>query len=357
MIEIQLFPKKDEWDTYLSQKDQSLFSHLYDWGETLASVYHLKIFRLAAREGKKHNKIVGILPLVFFPAPGLESRLISLPYSDAAGIIADNDPTQKQLVLAGLTLAKDLGAVHLELRQSGDLAVPKAKPPVIHTPNRFKIGLNRSLSGYSLPGYSLSDDGETLWKAVGAKIRNQVRKARKSGGRVIVGGSELLGQFYAVFSVNMRDLGSPVHDRMLFDRLAHHLPKRLKILIVKIKDKPVAAAMVFSHNRTLFNPWASSLRRYRPMCPNMLLYWRMLAYGLETGCLRFDFGRSSPHTSTHTFKRQWGAKSQPLTWHVFSRTSHPWEPTCESLVDQKWKSLTLEASQNQGPAIRRWISL
>jgi FemAB-related protein (PEP-CTERM system-associated) len=347
MTDIQICPGKDEWDAYVSHHNHSSFSHLHGWGETLASVYDLQIFRLAARDRKKQNKIVGILPLILFPAPGLDPRLISLPYSDAAGILAQDAATQEKLLLAALKLAQDLGAIHLELRQSGDLAIPRTKPPVAHTPNTFKVGLSRDLP----------DSVEALWQQIGPKIRNQVRKAKKNGGKVIIGGSELLPQFYAVFSENMRDLGSPVHDRMLFDRMARHLPEQLKILLVTIKDLPVATAMVFFHNKVLFNPWASSLRRFRPACPNMLLYWRMLSYALEKGCQRFDFGRSSPHGSTCRFKCQWGAKQQPLTWHVFSLAHPPWKPEGESLVNEKWKSLTVETSQTLGPSIRRWISL
>lgn len=347
MIDIKLFSGKKEWDAYVSQNDQSLFSHLYDWGDILAGVYDLQIFRLVARDRKKHDEIVGLLPLIFFPAPGFDTRLISLPYSDAAGIIADNTRIQEKLLLAALKLAKDLGAVHLELRQSRRLVIPEINVSVTHTPNRFKVGLNRNLPA----------SGETLWHKIGAKVRNQVRKAKKSGCRVIMGGTELLSKFYIVFSENMRDLGSPVHDRMLFEQIAHHLPEQLQILAVMIGDNPVAAAMVFSHNKTLFNPWASSLRRYRPECPNMLLYWQMLSYGIEKECRRFDFGRSSPHASTCRFKCQWGAKQQPLTWHVFSQPVHRWAPECETLVDAQWKSMTIEASQKLGPSIRRWISL
>lgn len=347
MIDIRFFSGKKDWDAYVSQNDQGLFSHLYGWGQTLASVYDLEIFRLEARDPENHDEIVGILPLIFFPAPGRDPRLISLPYSDAAGILADNAVVQEKLLMAALNLAKDLKADHLELRQPGSLAIPKANSYLAHTPNRFKVGLTRSLP---------ATEAE-LWRDLGAKVRNQVRKARKNGAEIIIGGSELLSEFYGVFSENMRDLGSPVHHRMVFEQMAQNLKDQMQTLVVTMEGVPAAAAMVFLHNTTLFNPWASSLRRYRPGCPNMLLYWGMLSHGIAKGCRKFDFGRSSPHASTCRFKCQWGAEPQPLTWHVFSRTSHPWKPECETLVDEQWKRLTLETSQISGPPIRRWISL
>jgi hypothetical protein len=129
------------------------------------------------------------------------------------------------------------------------------------------------------------------------------------------------------------------------------------VVVVYLAARPVAAAIVFTHNASLFNPWASSLRRCRPSCPNMLLYWTMLELAVERGCRWFDFGRSSPDGPAFRFKRQWGASLQPLVWHVFSRTPHHWDPRSESLIDESWKALDLSLSRRRGPARRRWISL
>jgi hypothetical protein len=119
----------------------------------------------------------------------------------------------------------------------------------------------------------------------------------------------------------------------------------------------VAAALVFTHHHTMFNPWASSLRRLRPLCPNMLLYWAMLDLAMARGCRVFDFGRSTPGSPAHLFKQQWGAERRPLVWHVFSKNGKAWQPQLENLADPAWKTLSLTQSRLQGPAVRRWISL
>ena len=61
-------------------------------------------------------------------------------------------------------------------------------------------------------------------------------------------------------------------------------------------------------------PWASSLREFRHLCPNMLLYWAMLERAIAMGLTTFDFGRSSPRGGTRQFKVQWGASESPLFW-------------------------------------------
>ena len=135
-----------------------------------------------------------------------------------------------------------------------------------HTAHTFKTGLRRPLP----------ESPHQLWSLLPAKVRNQIRKARKCGCTAVVGGVERVEDFYAVFSENMRDLGSPVHSPALFEMLLTESSTGARVVMIYLAEKPVAAAMVFTHNATLCNPWASSLRRYRPSCPNMLLYWAML---------------------------------------------------------------------------------
>jgi FemAB-related protein (PEP-CTERM system-associated) len=344
-------PEQAVWDEYISGNGTAIFSHRYGWGEILASTYRLPIFRLVSPGKAGNGKISGLLPLVLFEPPGRDKRLISLPYTDAAGIVADDAQAHDRLLVAALELANQVGAVHVELRQTGKDAfrVPSREVNACwqHTAHTFKTGLLRPLP----------ESPVVLWSQLPAKVRNQVRKARNCACTAQVGGSELFAAFFAVFSENMRDLGSPVHDPELFRRLLADSSLHARVLVVFIGIIPVAAAIVFRHNATLFNPYASSLRRWRPACPNMLLYWTMMEHGTETGCRWFDFGRSSPNASTCRFKRQWGAEMQPLVWHVFSRKPSVWNPESESLVHQAWKTMELQASRRDGPAIRRWISL
>ncbi len=350
MIDIlENLPKK-QWDQYAAENVAAKYSHLYDWGESLATTYALPIFRLAAIN-PQINRISGILPLILFDPPSKKKRLISLPYTDAAGILADDWESSRRLLVAALELADKLGADHLELRQDGVLQAffqqQKSVSTWCCTSHNFKTGLLRPLP--------TSEDA--LWSELSAKVRNQIRKARRCVCRAEAGGVALLADFYAVFSENMRDLGSPVHTPALFQSLFGSKSLSTEIIVVSLHGKPAAAALVLLHNETLYNPWASSLPSFRPSCPNMLLYWSMLEYAVNHHCRWFDFGRSSPDAPTCRFKRQWGAGLEPLDWHVFSRKPHGWDPRSESLEYDTWKSIDLERSRRDGPAIRRWISL
>ena len=337
------------WDEHIDNNPSSLFFNRYGWAEALAATYDLQVFRLAAKD--KAGNITGALPLILFSPPNAPKRLISLPYTDAAGVVAENGETSGRLVSATLQLALELGADHLEIRQVG-LEAAGAFPPghpqwPSHTRHDFKTGLSRTLPSSI----------DALWHDLPPKVRNQVRKARRSGCRAEIGGPELLPDFFAIFSENMRDLGSPVHDPSLFQHVADCLPGSMHVAVVYRADIPVASAILLRHRGMLFNPWASSLRCERPFCPNMLLYFTMLDFAVQMKCERFDFGRSTPHASTCRFKLQWGAVMQPLIWHVYSRPDRHWHPERESLVHEDWKRVRLSDSRTHGPSLRRWISL
>jgi len=340
---------REEWDAYVRQAKGAKYSHLWDWGETLSRVYALPLLRLSARRGNG-GPLAGVLPLMLFAPPAGESRLISLPYTDAAGIAADDEQAAGALLVQALERLRETGSAHLELRQD---CGPQDMPPMpgemagkfASAAHTFKTGLVRALPGTV----------EQLWEDLGAKVRNQVRKSQKQGCEAVVGGVELVEEFFSVFSENMRDLGSPVHDPELFRAMAERMPGA--IVLVRRLGLPVAAAMVFQHGGVLYNPWASSLRRSRPLCPNMLLYWSMLAHGVRCGCGAFDFGRSTPGAPACRFKEQWGAVRRPLTWQVFSTPGSCWAPGNESLESERVRSMNLETSRLFGPAARRWISL
>jgi len=349
MAYIDSSPQRNDWDAYVLAAPRAAYSHLFGWGEALAATYDLPLLRLAARE-EGSGRIGGLLPLIVFSPPGSDSRLISLPYTDGAGILADSQTAARLLLDEALALAHRLRVDHLELRQPGtfgaEVGAILAAQECYH-PHSFKVGLCRGLP----------ENSEKLWRELPAKVRNQVRKARKCGCSARFGTAELLDDFYQVFAENMRDLGSPVHARKLFANVLQQLPGRAHIVMVYLEGRPAAAAMALHCGKVLANPWAASVRSLRAMCPNMLLYWSMVELGCNLGCTTFDFGRSTPGASTCRFKLQWGAEMVPLTWQVVSLAGKAWNPLCESLEDEEWKTLALSESRRRGPGLRRWISL
>jgi hypothetical protein len=130
--------------------------------------------------------------------------------------------------LAGraLRLADDLEVQHLELRHEQVLEHP---------------ALTECVNGKVHMRLALPATANELWDGFPAKVRNQVRKGRSNGLKVAWGGEELLPEFYAVFSHNMRDLGTPVYGRGLFRAVLEQFPDRAELCVVRAGRRPAAA--------------------------------------------------------------------------------------------------------------------
>jgi len=207
----------------------------------------------------------------------------------------------------------------------------------------------------------ISSDSENLWKTLSSKVRNQVRKAEKSGLSTRLGGAELLEEFYQVFAVNMRDLGSPVHHPDFFAQIFSEFGDRARLLVVRDGHRTIGGLIGLFFEKTMIVPWASCLREYFPKCPNNILYWNAFQIAKEFGCNTFDFGRSSIGSGTYNFKLQWGAKPVQLNWQSFYKKRQPAAVGLSEngkmvAASKLWSHLPVKLTVLLGPAIRKYIA-
>lgn len=352
---------RSRWDEYVSAHPDATPWHLIGWKTAFETAYGHKGYYFVAQEGQT---IQGVLPLFHIKSRLFGSSLTSMPFLDAGGALADDDGVETELLDEAVRLGRRLKTDIFELRL--------IRRPAWAQEERFGGFGSRNdsshLSFWSINSekvrmlLSLPPDPQMLMDSFKSKLRSQIRKSIKEGCISVMGGMELLDDFYRVFSINMRDLGSPVHSRMLFALVLRLFPQRARICLVRKDKAALAGSLVIGLNNTLSNPWASSLRRYSQLSPNMLLYWSVLKYGCENGFSRFDFGRSTPGEGTCLFKEQWGAKPSQLNW-VSTRLSGKGVSTTRSnksvfsTVVHYWKRLPVPITLLLGPPVRRQINL
>ena len=110
-------------------------------------------------------------------------------------------------------------------------------------------------------------------------------------------------------------------------------------------------------------PWASTLRQYNRLGPNMLLYWNCLKFAADNGKQIFDFGRSTKEEGTFRFKKQWGAKPVPLPWYSSAVViQNATKAKGTSLVGREnvaeiWKKIPVPIANLIGPRLRKYINL
>jgi FemAB-related protein (PEP-CTERM system-associated) len=335
------------WDAYVRNHAHGSLFHLSGWADVMRGAYgHAAYFLMLADSGQR---VVGVLPLVHLRHAIFGNGLVSLPFLDAGGILADGGEAEQRLLAEAVGLGTELGARYVELRHERAL---ESAPGLQVLTRSHKVRMMLRLPASS----------ELLLKSFKSKLRSQINRALKESFTSRVGGLELLEDFYKVFLVNMRDLGSPVHSVKLMRHCLIAFPEHARIIVIYRSTEPVAAALVIGFGNVLRNPWASSLRKYASLGPNMLLYLRLLEYACDRGYEVFDFGRSSPGEGTYRFKEQWGAVPEPLYWHYLPLDGRM--PDAEDVGKARfetaarcWQKLPLIVTRIIGPRIRKHISL
>lgn len=330
-----------EWDAFIEGHPRATGYHLFAWRRVIERVFDHQTVYLAARGDQ--GIIRGVLPMVFLSSRLFGRFLVSLPFVNYGGLLADDARFQDVLLEQAIVQARKLGADHIELRHQevSDLCWPQ---------KQHKVSMRLELPG----------EFDALWKKFPAKLRSQIRRAEKEGMVFRVGGEEILTSFYAVFSRNMRDLGTPVYSSAWFAEILRAFPATSRVCVVYYNEQPVAAGFLYGFRQVLEIPWASSDRRYNRLAPNMLLYRSVLEYACREGYRVFDFGRSTPGAGTYKFKEQWGARPVPLYWHYWLSNGGRLPDLSPSNEKFRWaiffwRRLPLSVSQSLGPSLSRSI--
>ena len=328
-----------DWERYVSSHTGASGYHSWAWREVFERTFGHACFYLVARE-TGDGGIKGVLPLVEIRSWLFGRTMTSLPFVNYGGVVADADPVARALMASARELAGTRGCRHVELRH---FARRFDDLPFKH----HKVTMRLPLA----PG---------LWDRLDRKVRNQIRKATKSDLTAERGGADLLPEFYPVFARNMRDLGTPVYTRRLFDEVLRAFPERARIVVVRLKGAPIACGLTFRTGGMVEVPWASSIHDYNALCPNHLLYWSIIEAAIAENCTLLDFGRSTPNEGTYKFKAQWGATPVPLHWEYCLLRGgaipdqSPKNPKLRMFVNM-WKKLPLPAANLIGPRIVRSI--
>lgn len=286
----------------------------------------------------------GFLPLVHVSSLLFGRFLVSLPYLNSNGVVADSPDVQTALVDRAVALAEELNVKHLELRH---------EKPIEHA------ALNGSLTSKVQMRLKLPADAEKLWKGFDAKVRNQIRKGEKNNLDVSWGNANLLDDFHAVIGHNMRDLGTPAYGKPFFASILETFGDCAELCIVRTGGKPISAALLLHGPGVTEVPTASSLREYNATCANMLMYRHLLDRAVERKQATFDFGRSTLDGPTFKFKKQWGAEPKPAHWQYALRGGEvaemrPDNPRYRRAI-QIWQRLPVSVTRWIGPEIIRGI--
>ncbi len=346
-LEVRVHTERDlaahlpRFEAFVAEGGQVPLSRHPAWLTVLRQGLGHTPYCLEAAEG---GRTLGVLPLAYLRSLLFGRFLVSLPYLNYGGPVADDERAAAALIDRAVRLADELNVKHLELRNEW----------AFEHPALGKRQCDRVHMRLALP-----DTAGKLWDQLDPKVRNQVRKGQKNGLTVAWGGEELLAEFYDVFSHNMRDLGTPVYGAALFRAALRQFPCRAEVCVVRSGVEPAAAALLLHGWEVTEVPSASCLRQYNPLSANMFMYWQLLERAAQRGQAVFDFGRSSEDSNTYRFKKQWGAEATPAEWQFYTRGGGAADMRRENPRYQRfirlWQRLPVGLTRLLGPPIVRGI--
>lgn len=341
---------KAAWDEFVERSGVTHHAHLWFWRGVFATVFGHEPYYLIARDSASDSSVAGILPLFLVRSVLFGRALISLPYLNGGGLVATSEEARLALLQRAAQLAKELEVNYVELRERAPL--PATPFSLVHRSHKVSMLL------------PLNGDAQALFEGFPAKLRSQIRRPSKAGMSAEVSSDltnalRLVRAFYEVFAENMRDLGTPVYPRRLFEQTLKSAGRRARVIVVWHEGRPVGCGITIGVGSTVEIPWASTLKRHNKSSPNMLLYWQAIKSACEDGYEHFDFGRCSPDSGSFKFKEQWGAKALPLHWYYLLNTGkvpdvNPKRSGFTPLVSA-WRRLPLPVANLVGPWLTKSI--
>ena len=326
------------WDEFVAAHPRASLYHGNAWREMIVREMRQQDVSLVAKD--QSGRLLGVLPLIEMQSRLFGRFAVSLPYFNYGGPLALHGAVEDRLLQAATDIVRAHSLQHAELRETR----PRATWPV----REAKVSMIRRL-----PASEQALDAE-----LGSKLRAQIRRAGRESPDVRIGGAELLDDFYDVFARNMRDLGTPVYGKNFFRAVVAACPQSSHVVVVRLSNRPVAAAILLGFRDMLEIPWASTVREANPLGINMLLYRSVLGFAIGRGYGYFDFGRSSVGAGTFRFKQQWGALPLQHYWHYGLREGvglpqlNPDNPKYRLMI-ALWQRLPLAVTRLIGPPVVR----
>ncbi|MDB4476060.1 GNAT family N-acetyltransferase [bacterium] len=343
------------WDNFASSHSQGTPYHRWAWKQAMEDAYGVTTHYFLAETSD--GSVVGILPAARVPHPLGRGKLCSLPYCDLGETLANDTQIQQRL----------FDALRGENKGAHEVRGSAKRKDTFSNAGESELQLGQKVRLL----LDLPESSAELLAGFKSKHRSQINKAVKNGLTGSVGNSpERVAQFYEVFSRNMRDLGSPTHSLRWFNAISECYGDDCLIGLVSLDDKVIGGGIVLISGGRAAIPWASTLRDYNRLAPNMLLYWSLLEAVTDKGCESFDFGRSSFGEGTYRFKTQWGALPVPLEWLTYNDaaviSNNITPPTTattangnrvRAMVEAAWRHLPLPLTIAAGSRLRPYVSL
>jgi hypothetical protein len=289
----------EDWRAFAAA--HGTFYHYPEWATCLSAIYRLRLEYYSARSA---GELRGTLAVAEIPPLLGPRRLVSLPFSYAAGPLALDDATAIALSASVRERAMDRRIRRIELKSRGQY------PPA--------PGFQRS-SRYATYEINSAGGASSVWQRLHASsTQRSIRKGQKAG--IIVRRGETPEDWRIMAELEERTAhghGLPAPPRRFFTEGCLKLQRAglADLYLASTSSGAAAAAItIWKGPRSWIYAYGASDPEHLAQRPNHVLLWAAIQDAIAAGC-GFDMGRAAPEQEGLVeFKLRWGGQAIPLAY-------------------------------------------
>ncbi len=289
----------EEWRAF--SEAYGTFYHHPEWAQCLGEMYRLHLDYYSAHAD---GNLRGILAVAEIPPLLGPRRLVSLPFSYAAGPLAPDADTAAALSTTVLEHARKRRIRRVELKSRGEY------PPADGYQRSFRYAT------YEIP----TEQGEPyVWRQLHASsTQRSIKKGQKAG--IVVRRGETVEDWLMMADLEERTAhghGLPAPPRRFFIEGCRRLQSAglADVYLAFTSSGARAAAItVWKGPRSWIYAFGASDPAHLEHRPNHVLLWTAIQDAIAAG-RGFDMGRAAPEqTGLVEFKKRWGGQALPLAY-------------------------------------------
>ncbi|PRY66683.1 hypothetical protein B0H98_101678 [Vreelandella songnenensis] len=267
------------------RKHHSYGEYVFDWGWAEA-------FERAG--GAYYPKLLSAIP--FTPVPG--PRTLIAPQADAGAVRA-----ALALAWQASSQSPSLSSWHLLFADENDVSAWQAQFPELIA--REGVQFQWQDDGFGdFDGFltSLTSKRRKMIKRERRLVADQDISLKRLEGHEIT--PEAMAHFYRCYAITYHERGrAPYLNQAFFNQLRHTMPDALMLVQAHIDGQPVATALYFRGEQTLYGRyWGSEV--VADCLHFEACYYQGIEYCLEKGLSRFDPGTQGEHKLVRGFAPQ-----------------------------------------------------
>lgn len=325
-------------DAFVAEHPDATLFHRPQWSRAVERGCGQRAHYLVAERG---GALVGCLPLTEIRSHLFGNAVVSAGFGTGGGVLGEG---AEPLARAAWALAGARGCGSAELRGG---PVP--------------AGWEAAAGTYASFSRRLPDGDAALLLDIPRRQRAEVRRALASALETSAGCDRRhLDAHFRVYSESVRNLGTPVFPRRLFEAALDEFGADADINVVWKEGRPLAALFNFYFRGTCQPYWGGGTREARRWRANDLVYFDVMSRAIARGCARADFGRSKVGTGPWARKKIWDFEEMPLVYAVRAadggrpRDINPLDPKYRLRV-AVWRKFPLFLANRLGPLIARGL--